>query len=114
MWMIVAVLCGRCRYRYHCLNILVLCINNECTLIQAKKKNSLCKNITLIIDNDYNNCICCFENDLFIFGFFVYHFVCSFVYIIWIHLFIIHFVPSKPSLIDISSMLIFIMYARTG
>ena len=25
--------CGRCQYLYHCLNILLLCINKECALI---------------------------------------------------------------------------------
>ena len=96
-------------------------------------KKNLCKNITLINDNDNNNCICCFKNDLFNF---FYHFVYLFVYIFWIQLFIINEsfdrnkdhhkyfqrnckplspkVPSTPSLIDISSMLIFIMYGRTG
>ena len=45
------------------------------------KDNSLCKNITLINDNDNNNCICCFGNDLLIF--FIFLFVCLFVCVLF-------------------------------
>ena len=63
--------CGRCQYLYHCLNIKQGMYFNLGT-----KDNSLCKNITLINDNDNNNCICCFGNDLLIFFIFVCLFVC--------------------------------------
>ena len=115
--------CGRCQYLYHCLNILLLCINKECALIQAPK--TIVKNITLINDNDNNNCICCFGNDLLIFLYFCL-FVCLCTF--WILLFKINEsfdriksqhniqkhrkpfspqVPSNPWLTDISSLLIF-------
>ena len=89
------------------------------------KDNSLCKNITLINDNDNNNCICCFGNDLLIFLYFCL-FVCLCTF--WILLFKINEsfdriksqhniqkhrkpfspqVPSNPWLTDISSLLIF-------